>query len=56
VLKLVLMSILLATVIIPFRNAKRGSFQQGLRRTYLQMLGFVVVWAFGCIYAYLYLG
>ena len=55
-LKAILMSILLATVVIPFRNASRPLLEDGLRRTRIQMFGFIALWALACIAAYLYYG
>ena len=55
-LKGILMSILLATVVIPFRNARQPLLEAGLRRTRSQMFGFIVLWALACIAAYLYYG
>jgi hypothetical protein len=56
VLKLVLMAILLATLVIPIRNAQLAALDIGLRRTKLQMFGFITLWSLACLIAYAFYG
>lgn len=50
-----LMSILLATLIIPIWNSRQRNLAQGLRRTVVQMSLFVAAWTLSCIYVYWHL-
>jgi len=54
--KLIYASILFATLGLPIWHARERSFDVGLRKMTTQLIGFVVAWAFGCIFAYLRLG
>jgi hypothetical protein len=54
--KLIYASVVIATLFVPLFNARKANFEAGLRRSRLQMLAFMVAWAFGCIYAYTTLG
>jgi hypothetical protein len=48
--KFLLLSILLATVVIPMQTAKDRSARRGLRRTLLWMAAFNAVYLFSIIY------
>lgn len=48
-----LISILLATVIIPTRCAKAPRARQGVRKTVIQMTLFVTVWGLALKYFYM---
>jgi hypothetical protein len=50
--KAYLMAILLATLVIPFRNASNSRLSKGAQRTALQMALFVLIWGLGCVYVY----
>ncbi|HKU36899.1 MAG TPA: hypothetical protein VJR89_02095 [Polyangiales bacterium] len=50
--KYYLMLILLATLIIPLRNARHANVAEGLRKTIQQMALFVLIWGLGCVYVY----
>jgi hypothetical protein len=50
--KYYLMLILLATLIIPLRNAKNPNHAEGQRKTIQQMVVFVFIWGLGCVYVY----
>ena len=45
-------SILLATLIIPIRNARLPDVSDAVRKTVVQMLVFVLVRGLGCVYVY----
>lgn len=47
-----LMSILLATLIIPIRNARNPDASAAVRKTVVQMAVFVLSWGLGCVYVY----
>jgi hypothetical protein len=47
-----LMSILIATLVIPILNARQRNLSQGVKRTVLQMCLFITVWTLSCIYVY----
>ena len=47
-----LISILLATVVIPIWNAKERELARGLRRTVVHMSAFIAAWTLTCIYFY----
>ena len=50
--KYYLMLILLATLIIPLRNARNPNQAEGQRKTIQQMAIFVLIWGLGCVYLY----
>jgi len=47
-----LMLVLLATLIIPIRNAANPNIPEAIKKTVLHMAIFVFVWGLGCIYLY----
>ena len=50
--KAFLMSILIATLVIPMRNAGKFRLEKGIKRTAIQMALFVTLWGLGCVYVY----
>lgn len=50
------MAILFATLVIPIRNAQVPVLEVGLRRTKLQMFGFITLWSLACLAAYMFYG
>jgi hypothetical protein len=47
-----LMSLLVASVVIPMRQAARKKVREGIRRTVIYMAVFVLVWGLGIFYIY----
>jgi hypothetical protein len=47
-----LISILLATLVIPIYNARQRDLALGLRRTVVQMAVFIAAWTLACLYLY----
>jgi hypothetical protein len=50
--KMLLMSVLFATLIIPMSIAREGPPTRGLKRSNMGFSGFVFAWGFACIYIY----
>lgn len=50
--KLMLMSILIATVIIPILVSRDARAKRGLRRTVVLIFAFVVLWGYACSHYY----
>lgn len=50
--KTLLMSILVATFVIPIRNSSDRKLSRGLKRTVVQSLVFLLVWGLSCTYIY----
>ena len=50
--KLILLSVVLVSMIIPIRVATRPSPKRALRRVQWMIVAFVFVWAFLCIFWY----
>jgi hypothetical protein len=51
-LKLVLMSIMLASVVIPYRSSRAADLESGLRSVHKQMFVFILLWSVACLVAY----
>ena len=47
--KAILMSIMLASVVIPYRSARSADLEAGLRSLNKQMLVVIVLWAVACL-------
>jgi len=50
--KLLLLSILVATLLIPAVTASDTNARRGLQRTVLGMVIYIVVWALACAFVY----
>jgi len=50
-----LISILIATLVIPILNARQRNLSRGLRRTIVQMCIFIALWTLSCMYVYWYI-
>jgi len=50
-----LMSILIATLVIPIVNSRQRNLSRGLKRTIAQMCIFIALWTLSCMYLYWYL-
>ncbi len=53
--KVLLMSVLVATMVIPIRNARNPRLARPLRRTVIQMFAFLFFWIMGLKYLYWHL-
>lgn len=53
--KVLLMSVLIATLVIPFRNARLPAADESARRTMRDTCWFVAAWGLACAYVYWYL-
>jgi hypothetical protein len=53
--KAFLMSVLIATLLIPLRHANNPDAQRALRKTVIQSVGFIALWGLGCAYFYWYI-
>jgi len=47
-----LISILLATLVVPIWNTKQRDLARGLKRTVVQMAMFIAAWTLACMYLY----
>jgi hypothetical protein len=54
--KALLLSILIATIAIPMRNARAKSARAGLKRVVVSMTIYIFVWVAYCVYLFLKLG
>lgn len=50
--KLLLLSVMIATLAIPIRASRDPSYARGLRRTVRQYLLFMIVYVFACLVVY----
>lgn len=54
--KLLLLSILIATILLPMRSARAKTAREGLRRAVIGMTVYIFLWVGFCVYLFLRMG